>query len=110
MRPGKSTSSYVRVAVPLLVWRAWAVGWCVWAARASELRSGDASFGFLVMLVMGASAAFVCVAVAISSPGWGEVGGGLVPALIGLYGTRLAVDQLLHWGEIVDPVPDRVTP
>jgi len=111
MRLRESTSWYLRVAVLLLVvWLAWAVGWFVWAASDSELRSADAHVGFMVMVALVAIAACVCVVAAIQGPGMGEVVGGLVLTAIGLIGSAWAAVQLLRWGEIVDRAPDRVVP
>ena len=104
-------SSYVRVPVLLLVvWLAWAVGWFVWAASDSELRSAGAQVGFSVYVVLVAIAAAVCVVAAIQGPGMGEVVGGLVLTAIGLIGSTWAAVQLLRWGEIVGRVPERVAP
>jgi hypothetical protein len=106
-----STSWFVRVAVlVLVVWLAWAVGWFVWAASDSALRSADAHMGFMVYVVMVAIAACVCVVAAVQGPGMGEVVGGLILTGIGIIGGTWAAVQLLRWGEIVDRAPDRVTP
>jgi hypothetical protein len=111
MRVRVSMSWDVRVAVAvLLAWFAWALVWFVWAARDAGLRSADAHIGFMVYLVMVAIAAAVCVGVANHSPGWGEVACGVTLTAIGLAATVWAADQLLHWGEIVDPTPDRIVP
>lgn len=111
MKVRASMSWDVQVAVAvLLVWFAWALAWFVWAVQDAELRAADADGGFMVYLVMVAVAAGVCVGVANHLPGWGEVACGVTLTAIGVVATVWAADQLLHWGEIVDPTSDRIAP
>jgi hypothetical protein len=108
MKLRDSESRHVRwAALLMLVWLLWTVGMVAWAQSVAELRLGSSPEEYVEWLVVVALAAIACLGVAARVPAWGAVGGGLLLTAIGGVAVSIAARQLAHWGEIVDPIPER---
>jgi hypothetical protein len=104
---------YVRVASLLAaVWAVSVVAFNVWAWTVPELASPDRDglYEYAAFSVIGLAVAAIGLVAAISSPGWGAIGGGLWVTLYAALLSPFAVTALTHWGEIVDPDQGRTTP
>ena len=113
MKTLRETTWYVRVASLLVaVWAVWVVAFGVWAWTVPELASPntDMRVGYAASSVIGLAVAAIGLVVAIRSPGRGAIGGGLLVTLYAALFSVVAVNALMHWGEIVDPRPSRTTP
>jgi hypothetical protein len=93
----------VRVGLFLVVvWAAWVVAWIAWAGTITEWHkpaaNEDRAFEYLVWMVMFYIVVVAGLFAAVMNPGWGAIGGGLLVTLVAQWVSRMAVDDLQHWG------------
>lgn len=94
---------HVRIALLLTgVWAVWVVAWIVWAGTIAEWQkpaaNEDRAFEYLVWMALFYIVVVAGLFAAFLSPGWGAIGGGLLITLLAQWASRIAVDDLRHWG------------